>query len=188
MIPSILFALRTAVMSISTRFATSTALALTLVLSSIPAPAFAEKGGGKPDWAGDKGGHGKPDNGHGKPDKGGKGSRERSNDSHVQGGAGGIDASGVLAAGATAALVSALLGGQTQPLAVGAKPLPPGIQKNLARGKPLPPGIAKQRLPQSLSVRLPVVDGHDWVRIGTELVLVGIATNLVAQVIHNVFN
>jgi hypothetical protein len=25
----------------------------------------------------------------------------------------------------------------------GAKPLPPGIAKNLARGKPLPPGIAK---------------------------------------------
>jgi hypothetical protein len=41
--------------------------------------------------------------------------------------------------------------------------------------------------PQSLSVRLPVVDGHDWIRIGTELVLVGIATNLVAQVIHKVF-
>jgi hypothetical protein len=51
----------------------------------------------------------------------------------------------------------------------------------------LPPGIAKQRLPQSLSARLPVVDGHDWIRIGTELVLVGIATNLIAQVIHNVF-
>ena len=151
-------------MSIPTRFATCTALALTLVLSSVPDPAFAEKGGGKPDWAGGKVGHG-----------------------HVKGGAGGMDASGLLAAGATAALVSALLGGQTQTLVVGAKPLPPGIQKNLARGKPLPPGIAKQRLPQSLSVRLPVVDGHDWIRIGTELVLVGIATNLVAQVIHNVF-
>ena len=169
-------------MSIPTRFATCTALALTLVLSSVPDPAFAEKSGGKPDWAGDKGGHG-----HGKPDKGGKESRERFNNSHVQGGLGGMDASSVLAVGATAALVSALLGGQTQTLVVGAKPLPPGIQKNLARGKPLPPGIAKQRLPQSLSVRLPVVDGHDWIRIGTELVLVGIATNLVAQVIHNVF-
>ena len=98
-----------------------------------------------------------------------------------------MDASSVLAVGATAALVSALLGGQTEPLVVGAKPLPPGIQKNLARGKPLPPGIAKQKLPQSLSVRLPTVDGHDWIRIGTELVLVGVATNLVAQVIHNVF-
>jgi hypothetical protein len=165
-----------------TRFATCAALALALVLLSVPDPAFAEKGGGKPDWAGDKGGHG-----HGKPDKGAKESRERSNDSHVQGRGMDVDASSVLAVGATAALVSALLGGQTQTLVVGAKPLPPGIQKNLARGKPLPPGIAKQRLPQSLSVRLPVVDGHDWIRIGTELVLVGIATNLVAQVIHNVF-
>ena len=169
-------------MSIPIRFATCSALALTLVLSSVPGLAFAEKGG-KPDWAGDRGGQG-----HGKPDKGGKEARERSNNSHVQGGVGGMDASSVLAAGATAALVSALLGGQTQPLVVGAKPLPPGIQKNLARGKPLPPGIAKQGLPQSLTVRLPVVDGHDWIRIGTELVLVGIATNLVAQVIHNVFN
>src|SRR4051794_3786942 len=173
-----------------TRFTTCAALALTLVLLSVPDPAFAEKGGGKPDWAGDKGGHG-----HGKPDKGPKESRERSNDSHVQGRGMDVDASSVLAVGATAALVSALLGGQTEPLVVGAKPLPPGIRKNLARGKPknlargkpLPPGIAKQRLPQSLSVRLPVVDGHDWIRIGTELVLVGIATNLVAQVIHNVF-
>jgi hypothetical protein len=139
-----------------------------LVLSSVPDPAFAEKGGGK-------GEHG---HGHGKPDKGGKESK---------GGAADMDPSSLLAPGATSALVSALLGGQTQYLAVGAKPLPPGIQKNLARGKPLPPGIAKQRLPQSLSARLPVVDGHDWIRIGTELVLVGIATNLVAQVIHNVF-
>jgi hypothetical protein len=167
-------------MSIPARFAACTVLSLTLVLSSVQHPAFAEKGGGKPDWAGDKGGHG-----HGKPDKGGKESRERF--SHVQGGLGGMDASSVLAVGATAALVSALLGGQTQTLVVGAKPLPLGIQKNLARGKPLPPGIAKQRLPQSLSVRLPVVDGHNWIRIGTELVLVGIATNLVAQVIHKVF-
>ena len=54
--------------------------------------------------------------------------------SHVQGGVGGMDASSVLAVGATAALVSTLLGGQTQTLVVGAKPLPPGIQKNLTRG------------------------------------------------------
>jgi hypothetical protein len=160
-------------MPIPARLATCTVLALTLVLSSVPDLAFAEKGG-----------HGK---GHGKPDKGGEESWAQPGNSHAKGGAGGVDASSLLAAGATAALVSALLGGQTQPLVVGAKPLPPGIQKNLARGKPLPPGIAKQRLPQSLSARLPVVDGHDWMRIGTELVLVGIATNLIAQVIHNVF-
>ena len=84
-----------------------------------------------------------------------------------------MDARSVLAAGATAAMVSALLGGQTQSLAVGARPLLPGI--------------AKQAVPQPVLVRLPVVDGHDWIRIGTELVLVGIATNVIAQVIQNVF-
>jgi hypothetical protein len=84
-------------------------------------------------------------------------------------------------------MVSALLGGQTQSLAVGARPLPPGIRKNLARGKPLPPGIAKQAIPQPVLARLPTVDGHDWIRIGTELVLVGIATSVITQVIHDVF-
>ena len=34
--------------------------------------------------------------------------------------------------------------------AIGFKPLPPGISKNLARGKPLPPGIASRNLPDSL--------------------------------------
>jgi hypothetical protein len=165
-------------MSVPSRFATCTALALTLVLSSVPDPAFADKGGGKVE-------HG---HGHGKPDKVVKESQEHFNNGQFGGGAADMDPSSLLAAGATSALVSALLGGQTQHLAVGAKPLPPGIQKNLARGKPLPPGIAKQRLPSSLSARLPVVDGHDWIRIGTELVLIGIATNVVAQVIHNVFS
>lgn len=168
-------------MSNPARFATCTALALSLILSAVPSPAHAEKGGGKPEWAGEKGGHGKHD-------KGGHDMPGQRGGDHGQNGAGGIDPRSVLAAGATAALVSALLGGQTQQLNVGAKPLPPGIQKKLARGKPLPPGIAKQRVPQPLSLRLPPVDGHDWIRIGTELVLVGIATSVVSQVIHNVFN
>jgi hypothetical protein len=169
-------------MSVFSRFATCFALALTLILSSVAQPAFADKGSGKPDRTSDKGAHG-----YGKPDKGGKDARPRSSNGHVQGRAGGMDAGSLLAMGATAAMVSALLGGQTKALAVGAKPLPPGIQKNLARGKPLPPGIARQSLPRSLYTTLPVVEGHDWIRIGTELVLVGIATNLVEQVIHNVF-
>src|SRR3546814_19515030 len=40
-------------------------------------------------------------------------------------------------------------------------PLPPGIQKNLARGKPLPPGIAK-KLDGRLLGRLPPYDGYEW--------------------------
>jgi len=152
-----------------------------LAFSLSAASAFAEKGGGKPDWAGSK-----HDRTHGKPDW--NAAPAQSNDLRSTGSMRGMDAGAVLAAGATAAVVSALLGGQTRTLAVGARPLPPGIQKNLARGKPLPPGLAKQAVPQPVLARLPVVDGHNWIRVGTELVLVGIATNVIAQVIHNVFN
>lgn len=42
-----------------------------------------------------------------------------------------------------------------------AKPLPPGIAKNLRRGKPLPPGIAKRQLPAPLLERLPHVGGAE---------------------------
>jgi hypothetical protein len=155
---------------------------LALGLSAATVPALAEKGGGKPDGAGDKGG-GK----HGRPDR----TEDMSPASKIKGKsgkAGGLDADAVLATGATAALVAALLDGRTGSLSVGAKPLPPGIRKNLARGKPLPPGIAKQSVPQSVLARLPVIGGHDWVRIGTELVLIGVTTNVIAQVIQDVFD
>jgi hypothetical protein len=64
-----------------------------------------------------------------------------------------------------------------------AKPLPPGIAKNLARGKPLPPGIAKQQLPTDL-VRLlpPVYPGYERIVVDGRVLLVDIAT----QVIHDV--
>src|SRR4051812_8665690 len=99
---------------------------LALGLSATAVPVLAEKGGGKPDWAGHK-----PDGKHGGPDRTGHGSPTRFPDLGLTGGARGVDARSVLAAGATAAMVSALLGGQTQSLTVGARPLPPGIQKNL---------------------------------------------------------
>jgi hypothetical protein len=136
---------------------------LALGLSAAAVPALAERGGGKPDWAG----HG-PDGKHGRPARAGNGPPARSTDLGPTRGAHGVDAGSVLAAGATAAMVSALLGGQTQSLAVGARPLPPGIRKNLLRGKPLPPGIARQAVPRPVLARLPAVDGHDWIRIGTE--------------------
>jgi hypothetical protein len=64
-----------------------------------------------------------------------------------------------------------------------AKPLPPGIAKNLARGKPLPPGIAKQQLPSDL-VRLlpPVYPGYERIVVDGRVLLVDIAT----QMIHDV--
>ncbi|MBM7059637.1 RcnB family protein [Pseudomonas sp. UL073] len=67
------------------------------------------------------------------------------------------------------------------------KGLPPGIQKNLARGKPLPPGIAK-RFDSRLLGKLPRYDGYEWQQVGTDVVLVAIATGLIYEVLHNVLD
>jgi hypothetical protein len=62
--------------------------------------------------------------------------------------------------------------------------LPPGIEKNLARGKPLPPGIAKQYLPSDLLVRLPTAPrGVEYVVVAGKLLLVEIATQMVREVL-----
>ncbi|MFQ6572154.1 anti-virulence regulator CigR family protein [Pseudomonas sp. UM16] len=61
--------------------------------------------------------------------------------------------------------------------------LPPGIQKNLARGKPLPPGIAK-KLDGRLLGRLPHYDGYEWQQAGTDLILVAIATGIIYEVLN----
>lgn len=66
--------------------------------------------------------------------------------------------------------------------------LPPGIRKNLARGKPLPPGIAKRFAPDPLRARLPVYEGYEWRVAGTDLLLVAIATAVVAEVFSDVFD
>ncbi|HTK98124.1 MAG TPA: anti-virulence regulator CigR family protein [Pseudomonadales bacterium] len=69
----------------------------------------------------------------------------------------------------------------------GYKALPPGIAKNLARGKPLPPGIAK-KAPRAEFVRqLPTYSDYEWKRCGTDLVLVQVATQVVAEVLANIF-
>ncbi len=65
--------------------------------------------------------------------------------------------------------------------------LPPGIQKNLARGKPLPPGIAR-KLDGRLVGRLPHYDGYEWQQAGTDLLLVAIASGVIYEVLHNVLD
>ncbi|MDD2056517.1 anti-virulence regulator CigR family protein [Pseudomonas sp. GD03860] len=60
--------------------------------------------------------------------------------------------------------------------------LPPGIQKNLARGKPLPPGIAK-KLDGRLLGHLPRYDGYEWQQAGADLILVAIATGIIYEVL-----
>ena len=66
--------------------------------------------------------------------------------------------------------------------------LPPGIAKNLARGKPLPPGIARKMVPGGMLSRLPVHPGYEWRVLGSDLVLVNIASSVIADVLQDVFN
>lgn len=65
--------------------------------------------------------------------------------------------------------------------------LPPGIQKNLARGKPLPPGIAK-KLDGRLLGQLPRYDGYEWQQAGTDLILVTIASGIIYEVLSGAFD
>lgn len=67
------------------------------------------------------------------------------------------------------------------------KALPPGIEKNLARGKALPPGIAKQVLPAEL-VRLlpPAPNGFERIVVSGKVLLVEIATQVIHDVLEDV--
>ena len=66
--------------------------------------------------------------------------------------------------------------------------LPPGVRKNLARGKPLPTGIAKKMVPGPMLARLPVYPGYEWRVAGSDLILVAVATAIVADVLLDVFD
>lgn len=68
-----------------------------------------------------------------------------------------------------------------------AKPLPPGIAKNLARGKPLPPGIAKRYLPRDLAARLPVRSDYERLIVGDDILLVSIATGIIVDILKDVY-
>lgn len=72
--------------------------------------------------------------------------------------------------------------------AVGYSSLPPGIRKNLARGKPLPPGIAKRGVPAPVLAQLPAYPGYEWQVAGNDLILVSLATAVIAEVLNGVFN
>jgi Ni/Co efflux regulator RcnB len=66
----------------------------------------------------------------------------------------------------------------------GAKPLPPGIAKKVARGGTLPPGIAKKTLPGGLLSQLPARPGQEWRVVGTDLLIVEIASNVIVDVLR----
>lgn len=69
----------------------------------------------------------------------------------------------------------------------GYTPLPPGVRKNMMRGKPLPHGIAKRPVPPRMRRHLPHRDGYAWYRTGNDLVLIAVASGIVADIMVNVF-
>lgn len=66
----------------------------------------------------------------------------------------------------------------------GAQALPPGIAKKLARGGKMPPGIAKRYFPADLMQRLPPRPGQEWLAVGTDVLLVDAATQVVLDILH----
>ena len=67
----------------------------------------------------------------------------------------------------------------------GAEALPPGIAKKVARGGALPPGIAKKMPPGGLLARLPARPGQEWRMVGTDLLIIQIATGAIVDVLKN---
>ncbi|KAB0498195.1 MULTISPECIES: anti-virulence regulator CigR family protein [Pseudomonas] len=142
-----------------------------LALASASMTALADPGNGK----GQGSGKGNPQNtqGHGNPSQGNKGK-----------GSGGDDWSH--GPSINHGSVIGIVGGYRDYWSPGPA-LPPGIQKNLARGKPLPPGIAK-KLDGRLLGRLPHYDGYEWRQAGTDLILVAIATGIIYEVLNGAFD
>ncbi|MEJ1995539.1 MAG: anti-virulence regulator CigR family protein [Limibacillus sp.] len=66
------------------------------------------------------------------------------------------------------------------------KPIPPGIQKKLARGGTMPPGIAKTRMPDSVLSRLPRREGQEILFIDDDVYLIQKSTELILDVLENV--
>jgi len=65
----------------------------------------------------------------------------------------------------------------------GVQALPPGIARKVARGGALPPGIAKKTLPGGLLAQLPARPGQEWRVVGTDLLIVEIATGVIVDVL-----
>ncbi len=64
--------------------------------------------------------------------------------------------------------------------------LPPGLQKQIQRNGSLPPGLAKRGLPGDLRGQLPHRRGQDYRVVGSDIVLIETATNVILDVMKNV--
>ena len=66
--------------------------------------------------------------------------------------------------------------------------LPPGLERQLQRNGRLPPGLEKKRFPADLRAQLPSpLQGTERVIIGNDAVLIETATNIVLDIIYDVF-
>ncbi len=130
----------------------------------------------------------KPPEGKGNPHQGQKEGKPGKGNQGRKGGKGGYDT-----ASSGSLIYAGITFAEARDLAVhhrlvGYSALPPGIQKNLARGKPLPPGIAKKMVPSDMLVRLPVHPGYEWRIAGRDLILVAVGTLIIADILHDVFD
>ena len=62
------------------------------------------------------------------------------------------------------------------------------VDNSLVGQKPLPPGIAKRSLPAPFLNELPRYPGHEWHMAGSDLVLVAVASGIIADVLLDVFD
>ena len=75
---------------------------------------------------------------------------------------------------------------QGLPPGLAGRPLPPGLQKHIDRTGQLPPGLQKRVLPGDLRGLLPYRKGRDYRVVGTDIVLIETATNLILDVMQGV--
>ena len=152
-------------------------IALAAALSiALAGPALA-----KNDKAPGNAGNGKPAHAGNPGNKGGGGSSSTSDGGAAAAAAGAVLA-GILLSDSERATITRYFQTHPQP----AKPLPPGIAKNLARGKPLPPGIAKQVAPNDLLRQVSIPRGYSLETVGTDVVLIEIGTRIVADILKDV--
>lgn len=65
--------------------------------------------------------------------------------------------------------------------------MPPAVARAFARGKALPPGAELHPLPPDLLAKLPVRSGFEYARVGGDIALIHVNTQIVVDVIENVF-
>lgn len=64
---------------------------------------------------------------------------------------------------------------------------PQGYREQLRQGYRMPRGVAWRRLPPGLRARLPTYRAHEWYAVGPDVVLIALATGIVASVLYDAF-